>query len=116
MLQALYFFQCILIPGLLHAQAGTEQTLTAKERQVNEWFDRARVFENENMDSAAYYYQKGGALNSEQVFDALRAGASGYLLKSATNDSILRSLRELYEGGAPMNALIAQKLVANFRE
>lgn len=54
--------------------------------------------------------------NSEQVFEAIQAGASGYLLKSASNESILRSLHELYGGGAPMNARIAKKLVMAFRD
>lgn len=53
--------------------------------------------------------------NSEQVFEAIQAGASGYLLKSETNEKILESLQELYDGGAPMNARIAKKLVMAFR-
>ncbi|WP_090608944.1 response regulator [Parapedobacter koreensis] len=52
--------------------------------------------------------------DSEQVFDALAAGASGYLLKNASPAKIIESLRELHEGGAPMSTSIARKVVASF--
>lgn len=54
--------------------------------------------------------------NSDTVFQALEAGASGYLLKNTTPSKILESLTELYEGGSPMNAEIAKKLVLRFQE
>src|SRR5690348_15945366 len=44
--------------------------------------------------------------DSEQVFDSLAAGASGYLLKKTPKEKILEALEELYEGGSPMNAHI----------
>ena len=53
--------------------------------------------------------------DTEQVFDALTAGASGYLLKKTPKEKILESLRELYEGGSPMNAHIARKVVKYFQ-
>ena len=53
--------------------------------------------------------------DSEQVFDALSAGASGYLLKKTPKEKILEALRELYEGGSPMNTHIARKLVNYFQ-
>ena len=53
--------------------------------------------------------------NSDQVFEALAAGASGYLLKDTPPDKIITALRELYEGGAPMSASIARKVVASFQ-
>lgn len=54
--------------------------------------------------------------NSDQVFDALAAGASGYLLKNTPPDKILESLKELHEGGAPMSAHIARKVVASLQK
>ncbi|MGK6352187.1 response regulator [Parapedobacter sp. DT-150] len=54
--------------------------------------------------------------DSEQVFDALAAGASGYLLKNASPAKIIESLRELHAGGAPMSTSIARKVVASFRD
>lgn len=54
--------------------------------------------------------------DSEQVFDALAAGASGYLLKKTPKDKILLSIQELYEGGSPMSTQIARKVVAYFQK
>lgn len=53
--------------------------------------------------------------DSEQVFDALSAGASGYLLKKTPKEKILEALTELYEGGSPMSAHIARKVVGYFQ-
>lgn len=54
--------------------------------------------------------------NSDTVFQALEAGAAGYLLKNTSPSKILESLKELYEGGSPMNAEIAKKLVLRFQQ
>jgi DNA-binding NarL/FixJ family response regulator len=52
--------------------------------------------------------------NNDQVFEALKAGASGYLLKKTAPLQIMESVKELYEGGSPMSAAIARKLVSVF--
>lgn len=49
------------------------------------------------------------------VMSAIRAGASGYLLKGSTPRVLIESLRELHEGGAPMTPKIARKLMVEFR-
>ena len=54
--------------------------------------------------------------NDEKVFEALKAGASGYLLKNTGLVQLIESLKELYNGGSPMSANIARKLVTLFRE
>ncbi len=54
--------------------------------------------------------------DSDQVFEALAAGASGYLLKKTSHDKILPALKELYEGGSPMSTQIARKVVAHFQK
>ena len=54
--------------------------------------------------------------NDEKVFEALKAGASGYLLKNTGLSHIVEALKELYKGGSPMSANIARKLVNNFQE
>jgi DNA-binding NarL/FixJ family response regulator len=54
--------------------------------------------------------------NNDSVFEALEAGASGYLLKNSSAAKIAESLKELYEGGSPMNAEIAKKLVLRFQQ
>lgn len=54
--------------------------------------------------------------DSEQVYEALAAGASGYLLKKTPPDKILEALKELFEGGAPMSTHIARKVVSFFQK
>lgn len=54
--------------------------------------------------------------DSDKIFRAICAGASGYLLKSAPPDEIVRSLMEILKGGAPMNAQIARKVLDMFAD
>jgi len=54
--------------------------------------------------------------DSDKIFRAICAGASGYLLKSAPPDEIMRSLTEILKGGAPMNAQIARKVLDMFAD
>jgi DNA-binding NarL/FixJ family response regulator len=49
------------------------------------------------------------------IFDALKAGASGYLLKKGTPEKVIEGVREAYQGGAPMSPAIAAKVLAFFR-
>lgn len=51
----------------------------------------------------------------EKIFEALHAGASGYVLKKTAPDRLLDSIKELYEGGAPMSSQIARKVVTIFQ-
>jgi DNA-binding NarL/FixJ family response regulator len=53
--------------------------------------------------------------NDEKVFEALKAGASGYLLKKTSPAKIVDSLRELFHGGSPMSSNIARKLVTIYQ-
>lgn len=54
--------------------------------------------------------------DSESIFDALKAGASGYLLKRSTPNEILAAITDVAEGGAPMSSQIARQVVASFRK
>ena len=54
--------------------------------------------------------------NNDQVFEALKAGASGYLLKKTPPAQIIESIKELHAGGSPMSSTIARKLVTLFQE
>ncbi|MEP6750287.1 MAG: response regulator transcription factor [Bacteroidota bacterium] len=54
--------------------------------------------------------------NDEKVFDALAAGASGYLLKKTSGDKIIEAIHELYHGGSPMSSQIARKVISYFKE
>lgn len=52
--------------------------------------------------------------DNEKIFQAICAGASGYLLKRTVADKILDNIREVQNGGAPMNAQIARKVLHMF--
>ncbi len=52
--------------------------------------------------------------NNENVFKALAAGASGYILKQSSPAELLEAIRELHAGGAPMSSSIARMVVSSF--
>ena len=54
--------------------------------------------------------------DADTIFKALRAGASGYLLKRSTPQEILAAVRDIRQGGAPMSSDIARKVVASFQK
>ena len=54
--------------------------------------------------------------DTERIFKALRAGASGYLLKRCTPDELISAIREVRQGGAPMSREIARKVIVSFQE
>jgi DNA-binding NarL/FixJ family response regulator len=54
--------------------------------------------------------------DDEKIFEALSAGASGYILKKTEPQKLLEAIKELHEGGAPMSSQIARKVVVAFRE
>lgn len=54
--------------------------------------------------------------DDERIFDALCAGASGYLLKHTQPSKLLENIREAYTGGAPMSPEVALRVVRLFRE
>ncbi len=52
--------------------------------------------------------------SSDQVFEALVAGACGYLLKSTPPDKLLEAIHDAHKGGSPMSSQIARKVVQYF--
>jgi DNA-binding NarL/FixJ family response regulator len=54
--------------------------------------------------------------DDEKIFEALSAGASGYILKKTEPHKLLEAIKELHEGGAPMSSQIARKVVFAFRD
>jgi DNA-binding NarL/FixJ family response regulator len=54
--------------------------------------------------------------NNERIFDALAAGASGYLLKRDAPAKLLEALDDLLAGGSPMSGAIARKVVQHFHK
>ena len=52
---------------------------------------------------------------SDIIFDSLRAGASGYLLKNMSHSELIQAVEQVHAGGAPMSTQIARKVVEHFR-
>jgi DNA-binding NarL/FixJ family response regulator len=52
--------------------------------------------------------------DSDSIFEALRAGASGYLLKRVTPEVLVKSIMDAHGGGAPMSSQIARQVVGFF--
>ena len=53
--------------------------------------------------------------DDEKIFDAIRAGASGYLLKKTPPGEIVQAILDLHQGGAPMTASIARRVIQSFQ-
>ena len=54
--------------------------------------------------------------NTDLIFQALSAGATGYLLKQTPPGELLAAVREVHGGGSPMTGHIARKVVASFQQ
>lgn len=54
--------------------------------------------------------------DDEMIFNSLRAGATGYLIKGESMDKILSSIRDVYNGGAPMSFSIARRVLTHFNK
>ena len=54
--------------------------------------------------------------DDHRVFEALQAGANGYILKESTPDQIIEAVQELKAGGAPMSAPVARRVVSYMRK
>ena len=52
--------------------------------------------------------------DTENIFNALAAGATGYMLKRTSRDELLEAIREVHRGGSPMTTHIARKVVSSF--
>ena len=54
--------------------------------------------------------------DNDRIFQALAAGASGYMLKRGTPSELRQAIREVLRGGAPMSGEIARKVIETFRK
>jgi DNA-binding NarL/FixJ family response regulator len=54
--------------------------------------------------------------DSTHIFDALAAGATGYLLKRTSREALIDALREVHAGGSPMSSYIARKVVQSWQQ
>src|SRR3954469_2520130 len=92
-LQADVVLMDINLPGM----SGIDCIKTIKEKCPGTQFMMFTVYEND-----------------EKVLQALRAGATGYLLKRTEPQRIIESIKELNQGGSPMSSNIARKLLTIF--
>ena len=53
---------------------------------------------------------------SDLIFNSIRAGASGYLLKNTSPEELIQAIEQVHAGGAPMSMQIARKVVDHFRQ
>src|SRR5262245_7231492 len=53
---------------------------------------------------------------SDLIFDSLRNGASGYLLKNMPPAELIQAVEQVHSGGAPMSMQIARKVVSHFQQ
>jgi DNA-binding NarL/FixJ family response regulator len=53
--------------------------------------------------------------DADRVFEALAAGASGYVLKRDAPEQLLKALDDVFRGGSPMSSVIARKVVQHFQ-
>jgi len=53
---------------------------------------------------------------SDLIFDSLRSGASGYMLKNAPPKELINAIEQVHAGGSPMSMQIARKVVNHFRQ
>jgi DNA-binding NarL/FixJ family response regulator len=54
--------------------------------------------------------------DTDLVFKALKAGATGYILKKTQPDKLIEAIKEIHEGGSPMSAQIARKVITSFQQ
>jgi DNA-binding NarL/FixJ family response regulator len=85
----------INLPGI----NGIEAVRILKPKCINTQFIMSTVYED-----------------NDSIFESLKAGASGYLLKKTAPIKILESITEVYNGGSPMSSQIARKVIASFQQ
>lgn len=54
--------------------------------------------------------------DDDKIFNSLKAGASGYMLKKTPPNQLVEALKDLANGGSPMNTQIARKVVESFQQ
>ncbi len=52
--------------------------------------------------------------DDDKIFNSIKSGAKGYILKSASKEKIVEAVRELYNGGSPMTPSIARRILQEF--
>ena len=103
---------CATLPALLEALASEPADVVLMDLQLGDTMDGIRATREvrgrfpATMVLVLTLYDQPGV-----VFEALSAGAVGYLLKSATPEAILHAIEEVASGGAPMTGSIARMVI-----
>jgi len=74
------------------------------------------VREAKSRHSSIQYLMCTSHNDAERTFDALRAGATGYILKTSSTDEICQAIRDVHRGGSPMSPEIARMVVRTFNQ
>lgn len=86
----------ISLPGI----RGTEMIVRLKDQMVRTQFMVCSIHDD-----------------NDTIFEALKCGASGYILKDpVTAEEIVKGIRDLYNGGSPMSPYIARKVITSFQK
>ena len=85
----------ILMDIEMPKKTGIEATLEIKQKYPDLDIMMLTVFEDDN-----------------KIFDSIQAGASGYMLKDEPFETIVKAVKELYDGGAPISRSIARKVLS----
>jgi DNA-binding NarL/FixJ family response regulator len=83
----------------LPGQSGIQAVAKLKPRKPKVQFIMCTIFDDD-----------------EKLFQSLCMGATGYLLKNTTSDRLSEAIRTAYNGGSPMSASIARKVVQSFQQ
>jgi DNA-binding NarL/FixJ family response regulator len=92
-------FDVVLMDIELPGMSGIECTFILRQRYPDLKIMMCTIFEDD-----------------DKIFRAIAAGASGYILKRTDAEILIRSIKELLQGGAPISSLIAQKVLSSFRK
>lgn len=74
------------------------------------------VSELKNIDPEIQFIMFTIYEDNDQVFEALKAGATGYILKNTSPEKIVEAILELHDGGSPMSPKIARKVLQSFNK
>lgn len=89
----------VLLDINLFGENGIEVIKTVKKIKPNIQFLMCTIFEDD-----------------DKIFDSLKAGANGYLLKKSSGEEIRDSIKTLFNGGSPMSPEIARRVVNSFKK
>ena len=95
-----------------HVGAG-DQVLPVLHRRRQRFLDEAHAFKRDAVGERVIARR---AIGFEAVGERIKAGADGYFLKTSPTAKIIEGIKEVMEGGAPMTATVAKKVLTKFKD